>query len=301
MLSKRQALILLVGYFVLGPSDLYKLVKEIGKFIQNIRTLGTDLSTTLESNMESQLQLEELRKAQRELNDAFSFRRSINVDSQGEAFSTTAGNIEDTKEPAAAASEATEEATTTTAPPRKIRRRVKKKTKQDTLPDFEMPSTSTTASSSSTAEATTKEGAKSDGTTTTTTTREKNGEDSSSSMTAEEVAEIEQEFAKYTEETPEEKDAAATRFQQQMSGDWNQQILDNTEKLEPLTAVMNKIALLEKEKQAATARLGEEFQKRTELEEEYYRQQRELLEEAAQQVQEASLGLDKSSSSSSKI
>ena len=62
-----------MGYFVLGPSDLYKLVKEIGKFIQNIRTMGTDLTTTFENNMESQLQLEELRKAQRELNDAFSF------------------------------------------------------------------------------------------------------------------------------------------------------------------------------------------------------------------------------------
>ena len=80
----------MVGYFVLGPSDLYKLVKEIGKFVQNIRTLGTDLTTTFESNMESQLQLEELRKAQRELNDAFSFRRSINTDETSDAFSTTA-------------------------------------------------------------------------------------------------------------------------------------------------------------------------------------------------------------------
>jgi Sec-independent protein translocase protein TatA len=72
----------------LGPSDLYKLTKEIGKFIQNIQTLGSDLSTTLETNMESQLQLEDLRKAQRELTDAFSFRRSINVDDT-EAFATT--------------------------------------------------------------------------------------------------------------------------------------------------------------------------------------------------------------------
>ena len=39
--------------------------------------------------MEGQLQVEEIRKAQRDLNDAFSFRRSINVDQEEEAFTTT--------------------------------------------------------------------------------------------------------------------------------------------------------------------------------------------------------------------
>jgi Sec-independent protein translocase protein TatA len=73
----------------LGPSDLYKLVKSIGSLVQNARTLGTDLTRTFETNMESQLQLEEIRKAQRELNDAFSFRRSINVDQDEDAFTTT--------------------------------------------------------------------------------------------------------------------------------------------------------------------------------------------------------------------
>jgi len=68
------ALTLLVGYFVLGPSDLYKLTKEIGKFIQNIRTLGTEATKSFESSMESQLELDELRKAQSELNNAFNFR-----------------------------------------------------------------------------------------------------------------------------------------------------------------------------------------------------------------------------------
>ena len=74
----------------MGPSDLYKLVKEVGKFIQNVRTLGNDATKAFESNMESQLELQELRNAQRELNDAFSFRRSINVDAESEAFSTNA-------------------------------------------------------------------------------------------------------------------------------------------------------------------------------------------------------------------
>ena len=77
-----------MGYFILGPSDLYKLTKEIGKFIQNFRTLGAEATKTLETSMESQLQLDDIRKAQRELNDAFSFRRTINVDDEGDAFST---------------------------------------------------------------------------------------------------------------------------------------------------------------------------------------------------------------------
>mmetsp|Transcript_14840 Transcript_14840/g.17037 ORF Transcript_14840/g.17037 Transcript_14840/m.17037 type:complete len:237 (+) Transcript_14840:183-893(+) len=78
--------ILLVGYFVLGPNDLYKLTKEVGKFVQNFRTLGSEASKTLETNLESQLELEEIRKAQRNLNDAFSFRRTINVDDDDEVF-----------------------------------------------------------------------------------------------------------------------------------------------------------------------------------------------------------------------
>ncbi|KAL7524357.1 hypothetical protein ACHAXR_001580 [Thalassiosira sp. AJA248-18] len=83
------AVTLLVGYFVLGPSDLYKLVKEIGKFIQNFRTLGAEAAKTFEGTMENQLELTELRKAQSELNEAFSFRRSINTDAEGEAFDKT--------------------------------------------------------------------------------------------------------------------------------------------------------------------------------------------------------------------
>ena len=77
---------LLVGYFVLGPSDLYKLVKEIGKLIQNFRTLGAEAAKTFEGTMDDQLDLKELRKAQSELNEAFSFRRSINTDEGMGAF-----------------------------------------------------------------------------------------------------------------------------------------------------------------------------------------------------------------------
>jgi len=98
------AVSLLVGYFVLGPSDLYKLVKEIGKFIQNFRTLGAEAAKSFEGTMENQLELTELRKAQSELNDAFSFRRSINTNEGGEVFES--GSFSDNVAAAAAESSA---------------------------------------------------------------------------------------------------------------------------------------------------------------------------------------------------
>lgn len=297
---KTKGLILLVGYFVLGPSDLYKLTKEIGKFIQNARTFSTDLTTTFESNMESQLQIEELRKAQRELNDAFNFRRSINVDEDSEAFSTNVqspreglregvepSTLEAADEAAAAAA-----ATAAAAPgkKKKIRRRVKKRVaaEEETVPDLEMPAPPSPVEAESDEQ------------------QQRAEEDSYSK---EELDLINKEFDQYVgtpeeEEPPSwvsgppsavsappgEQDAAAdaaaqTRFQQQMSGNWNDQILSNEDKLEPLAQVMQKIALLEEEKVAATKRLEEEYAKRAELEETYYRKQRQLLEEAATQVQ----------------
>jgi hypothetical protein len=134
-----------VGYFVLGPSDLYKLTKEIGKFVQNIQTFTTEATTLVENNLESQLQLEEIRKAQRELTDAFSFRRSINVDEDSDAFAINAksprtseaelaaGSVTSTATaaPASGTTDATTAPTDEAAPEatkKKIRRRrVKKK------------------------------------------------------------------------------------------------------------------------------------------------------------------------------
>jgi Sec-independent protein translocase protein TatA len=279
---------------VLGPSDLYKLTKEIGKFIQNVRTLGSDLSTTFESNMESSLQLEELRKAQRELNDAFSFRRSINVDEDSEAFSVAAGSAQQAEEAAAAAA-APAEGEGGATKKRKIRRRVKRKPAPEVgaVPDLEMPAaaspetvateTKTVAAEPATRETTAEEIAK----------IEKEF-DRFTNRTAEEEAEIEKEFAQYTEVSPAVAKAEQSRFQQQLSGNWNEQVLANEDKLEPIALVMNKIALLEKEKRAAQTRLEEEFEKRKELEEKYYEEQRSLLEEAAVQIQDAAFGLDSS-------
>ena len=90
----------------------------------------------------------------------------------------------------------------------------------------------------------------------------------------------------------EDDTAAQSRFQQQLSGNWNDQVLAAGEKLEPMAVVMDKIALLEREKQAAITRLEEEFAQRTELEEKYYQEQRQLLEETAAQVQNAAFGLE---------
>ena len=282
---------------MLGPSDLYKLVKEIGKFIQNIRTFSSDLTTTFENNMESQLQLEEIRKAQRELTDAFNFRRTINVNTDEEAFATTVqspreGSLGIEVPSAVAAAAAGEGTAAATAAPKKlkIRRRVKKKPQSveesesisssimgTEIPDLEMPSSQ----------------------------KEETG---SSSYTSEEeeAAAIEEEFKKYVSPTDEgvnwfnELSTAgptpattmteptrgeSSRFQQQLSGTWNQQILQNEETLSPLATIMQKLALLEEEKATARRRLEEEFERKQQLEQEYYAKQRQILEEAASQIQ----------------
>lgn len=219
--------------------------------------------------MESQLQLQDIRKAQQELTDAFSFRRSINVNDEAEAFSKEA--VESVA-PAATVAASAATASPSQTGSKKIRRRVKKRTpSSETVPDLEMPSPI---------------------------------EDQSQSISAFEAAEIEKEFDKYTSDVVDdyispkvtaekddtwfsEPDASSTsRFQQQLSGTWNDQILENEDKLSPIATVMNKIALLEKEKKASMARLDEEFAQRKALEDRYYKEQRALLEEASFQIQE---------------
>jgi hypothetical protein len=298
---------------------LYKLVKEIGKFIQNVRTMGTDLTTSFENNMESQLQLNELRKAQRELNDAFSFRRSINANPyEDEAFSTT---VETPREPsvldASTLAGATTAATaggaaTATGGPKKMRRKrvvIKKKQPAETSnPDtLEMPESGTTS-------------------VTTTTSATQNTNDSSRAMdpfirdssgyTKEEEDAINADFDKYTLGTggggagdadddndtsayrkqyneyglpppvPQKQEVAQSRFQQQLSGTWNEQVMRNGDALEPVGKIMQLLAVLEEEKIAATKRLEDEFRKRAEMDEAYYQKQRQLLKDASIQIQQ---------------
>ena len=274
--------ILLVGYFVLGPSDLYKLTKEIGKGIQNIRTLSSDVTKTFENNMESQLQLEELRKAQRELNDAFSFRRSINVDEDAEAFATA---IPETH--SSGGSTATATAPPVDAPKKKKRRRVKKKKQEPepaaeangknvaavsdtTVPDLEMPAPWDVDEPNEEERRRTEEELK---------LREARMERLKSGTQGAESEN--KQTIDYGETPAQEQD----RFAQQLSGKWNEQILANEDKLEPLAKVMERLAILEEEKKAADARLEEEFRLRAELEEKFYQEKRAILEEAAAEVQ----------------
>lgn len=88
-----------------------------------------------------------------------------------------------------------------------------------------------------------------------------------------------------------------SRFQQQLSGDWNQQIVSKSDELKPLAKVMELIALLEEEKIAANQRLEEEYRKRQDMEEDFYRKQRQLLEEAASQIQTQAFASSSSSGS----
>jgi hypothetical protein len=132
-------------------------VKEIGKFIQNFRSLSSEAAAQFEGTMENQLELTELRKAQAELNDAFSFRRSINTDEGAAAFEKTSF-AENTSAAATAAGATTAAVAGNTATasdgstvaveegvtPKKKRRLVRRKKKkvveeEEAADDFEVP------------------------------------------------------------------------------------------------------------------------------------------------------------------
>jgi Sec-independent protein translocase protein TatA len=288
----------LVGYFVLGPSDLYKLVKEIGKFIQNIRTLGVEATKTFENTMESQLELQDIRKAQRELNDAFSFRRSINVDQEADPFTDTAGPVEPEMGVAAAAVTSTAEASA--LPERKKkRRRVKKK---QPIPEPEMESSSGNVPDLDMSDVFASNESTSATPSTSSSSREDNndwfadGAPSASDMAKEDMSWLEaselDSSKKSISPTAARRDQEALasteqlRFQQQLNAQWNQKVMDNEEKLSPLAMIMEKLALLEEEKATADKRLEDEFRQRFQLEENFYRKKRDLLEEAAVKIQE---------------
>jgi len=99
-----------------------------------------------------------------------------------------------------------------------------------------------------------------------------------------------------TQPDPERQQQEASRFQQQLSSQWNDTILKNDDKLSPLSNIMERLAILEEERVATERRLEEEFRERmsilaeeravrTEMEEEFYSKKRKLLEEAALEVQ----------------
>mmetsp|Transcript_13857 Transcript_13857/g.15622 ORF Transcript_13857/g.15622 Transcript_13857/m.15622 type:complete len:508 (-) Transcript_13857:170-1693(-) len=322
------AVTLLVGYFVLGPSDLYKLTKEIGKFIQSIRTLSTEATKTFESTMEENLELQEIRKAQSELSGAFNFRRSINVDQQGDAFSELPPIAVESGAAAVAAAEGgVAAAATDTGTPlkkKKIRRRVKKKKKKavdeeafnmgtgeamsGNIPDLDMSEVFTNEmreelygkgitdpmqESEAEVDARLRQER---------IDRLQNGQPSSSTMpdwaTASE-SDIASEVLSQKSES--EVVAENSRFANQLNGDWNAQILANEDELSPIATIMERLALLEEEKNAADARLEEEFRLRSDNEERFYSEKRKLLEEASIEIQASAYNLDVSSETSVKL
>lgn len=299
------ATILVVGYFVLGPSELYKLVKEIGKFIQNFRSLSTEATKQFESTMENQLELTELRKAQNELNEAFSFRRSINTDEAMDAFaensfSEQAGAAAAATAAGTAAAASEEEGDGAVKKKRRLVRRKKKKVvveEEEPLPDLEReidmeyPDLDMLDEPSADVQSKISEedklraermerlsGGSSSGVDSTATTEP-------DWFTASEQ-EIASEVLNTTPTDPAMEQYEKSRFQSQLSAqDWNAQIMANEDALSPLAMVMQRLAILEEEKNAADRRLEEEYERRMENEDKFYLEKRRVLEEAIEDIQ----------------
>ena len=329
-----------MGYFVLGPSDLFKLTKEAGKQIQNFRTFSAEATGMLETNLESNLQMEEIRKAQRELNDAFSFRRSINVDADTDPFEVNAqsersDSMAATATATAVAAKVDGDATVTdqpaAAPKKKIRRRVKKKVVEPVVEEVEEEPFRVGADTTLPADVTGNIPADLDMEDDLAQTEEraiKAMEEANEELRKE--AEMEELVGANKDKTMDSYDEAMSasrkermarlqggqpsseedllvqqelasvqgydtgammeqqnRFQAQLAGTWNDQILDKTDELSPLADIMDRLAILEEEKNTADARLQEEFKLREANEEQFYKEKRKLLTEAAQQVQAA--------------
>ena len=229
--------------------------------------------------MENQLELDELRKASQELNAAFSFRRSINTDEVSD-FNEVAQKPEGAETEVAEAA-AAGGAAVASAPPKKRRvkrRRVKKEVAAE-------------------ASVATEEGvamAADYG-----TVEESNVPDldMADAFPTEEEQLREERMARLASGTqptteddsgkPESKAEEQERFAAQLSGQWNDSVLENEDQLGPLAKIMDRLAILEEEKKAGLLRLDEEFRLRNELEEKFYQQKRQVLEEAAAEVQAA--------------
>eukprot|EP00587_Corethron_hystrix_P009267 CAMPEP_0113328844 /NCGR_PEP_ID=MMETSP0010_2-20120614/20366_1 /TAXON_ID=216773 ORGANISM="Corethron hystrix, Strain 308" /NCGR_SAMPLE_ID=MMETSP0010_2 /ASSEMBLY_ACC=CAM_ASM_000155 /LENGTH=362 /DNA_ID=CAMNT_0000190459 /DNA_START=295 /DNA_END=1386 /DNA_ORIENTATION=+ /assembly_acc=CAM_ASM_000155 len=274
--------IVLIGYFVLGPTELYKITKQIGKTVTEFRQTSAEATAAIQQNMDDSFQIDEIRRAADELNDAFSFRRSINYD---DSMSTAAEEVGGAAAAAATMKARKEEeaANIVTAPEKrkKMIRRKKRKVKQQEAeetpivteetslePPFPPPDEYASTFEQELDMPTTKD----DEDTIHRTQRRERLEAALSDDDA--------------EPTSEEATFATSRFQAQMSGQWNSQILDKEEELSPIATIMNQLALLEEERLANQRRLEEEFRERGEMDEEYFLRKREVLEAGAAQIQE---------------
>jgi hypothetical protein len=292
------ATIVLVGYFVLGPTELYKIVKDIGKFITNIRTVGAEATASFEGAMENQLALNEIRKAQLELTDAFSFRRSINnaeMELQKQQQSDRSNDFVASANTAVSTTEPAEANSNMEVPKKRKRRRVKRQV--SAVEDMETMESGYPLMESS--KIMTEE------------TMEESPEERK--MRQERLAKLEASleesdrlWEKRIQEMEEEDESKlegefkglknsfvtspqqqpSSRFLSQLSPEWNQSVMSNEDKLQPLAKIMEQLALLEEEREATLKRLEEEFRRKNETETLFYEKKRDLLKSAASEIQQ---------------
>lgn len=274
------AVIVLVGYFLLGPTELFKITKQIGNLFSSIRTIATETSKNFESTMEDQLQLQEIRKAQQDLTDVFNFRTSINSDESAEPGQRKK------ESPVEIDSSVIGDADVSQGTKKKVRRRRRKVVKKTEDPDVNdiggvvedlvMPDTTNVDTENNIPAE---------------TEATENLDTSPASWFEDAPSETQPDLEQQQRQQQEEN-----RFQQQLSSQWNDTILQNDDKLSPLSNIMERLAILDEERTATERRLEEEFRERmsilaeerevrTEMEEEFYAKKRKLLEEAAMEVQ----------------
>ena len=263
--------------------------------------------------MENQLELDELRKASQELNAAFSFRRSINTDEVSD-FNEVAQKPEGAETEVAEAA-AAGGAAVASAPPKKRRvkrRRVKKEVaaeapmateegmamaadygtvEESNVPDLDMADAFPTEEEQLREE---RMARLASGTQTSTEDNsdkpdwfDDRGLEDLMTEGNQEGDQAQAEDSIFGDPWSESKAEEQDRFAAQLSGQWNDSVLENEDKLGPLAKIMDRLAILEEEKKAGLLRLDEEFRLRNELEEKFYQQKRQVLEEAAAEVQAA--------------
>jgi len=299
--------IMIVAYFMLGPQEMYKATKQIGKFISTFRTVSGDAVKGVQDSLENQIELDTIRKAQRELNSAFGFRRSINqyegdANFRGMKAEDIELGDEDLDVPVALRAK-------TNKKKRFRKRKVKKETsaptetemepamESPTVPDLEWPTDAAPATTElkdlqwpRDISETTNEVIPAAAAASTSTLREERmerlakGTQSPPDWYKDNQADHEKPTGGENKEDVWMKEMEKQRFATQ-TGDWNEQIMANQEKLAPMEKLMQKLALLEEENRANVQRLEEEYAQRAQMENEYYRKRRALLEETAVEIQ----------------
>ena len=234
--------------------------------------------------------MDEIRQARDELNDAFSFRRSINWEEEEEAELAAKENAEG--EEGAAAKVAKVEAETDRlkgeGKKKKIRRRVKKRPKPEPEEELQQQDEAMVGMAGG-GEMNFGEGMMEG------FAGEVNNEgyidpDPSRGFEGDQGEEERDVFSEsYPDLGPvgeEEGEMMANdRFKQQLDVDsWNSNIMDNEESMEPLAVIMKKIALLEEEREGRIKMLEEEFRMKNDLEEKFYREKKVILEEGAKAI-----------------